>query len=92
MPSCLQYCMWLYPACLHCSMARYICTSVYFWFFLIPAKVGIYGRLENTGLVVRIQKFEIFKKKTLDSKDSAVKFLKEAGIYGSDGKLSKAYK
>ena len=38
------------------------------------------------------KKFEIFKKKTLDSKESAVKFLKEAGIYDSDGKLSKAYK
>jgi hypothetical protein len=38
------------------------------------------------------KKFETFKKNTLDSKESALKFLKETGIYDSKGKLSKSYK
>jgi hypothetical protein len=38
------------------------------------------------------KKFELFKKKTLVSKKSALNFLKEAGIYDSNGKLSKTYK
>jgi len=38
------------------------------------------------------KKFETFKKKTLVSKESALRFLKEAGIYDSNDKLSKAYK
>ena len=38
------------------------------------------------------KKFKTFKKKTLNSKENALRFLKDAGIYDSNGKLSKAYK
>lgn len=38
------------------------------------------------------KKFETFKRKTLNSKENALRFLKDAGIYDSNGKLSKAYK